>query len=44
MTEEGQAIAVGKLNNKAGPLTGLCALDSTAEPKALLYAAGDAAE
>ena len=44
MGEEGQAILVEKLNDKAGPPTGLCAFDYTAEPKALLYAAGDAAE
>ena len=44
MTEEGQAKLVGNLNGTAGPPTGLCAFDYIAESKALLYAAGDAAE
>ena len=44
MTEEGQAILVGKLNDRGGPPSGLCAFVYTAESKAILYAAGNAAE
>ena len=44
MTEEGQAIVVGKLNDRGGPPSGLCAFDYTEKSKAMLYAAGDAAE
>ena len=44
MTKEGQVILVGKLDDKAGPPTGLCAFGYTAESKALLYLPGDAEE
>ena len=44
MTEEGQAILVGKLNDRGGPPSGLYPFDYTVESKAMLYAAGNAAE
>ena len=44
MTKKRRAIFVGKRNDKAGPPTGLCAFDFTAESKALLYAAGGASD
>ena len=44
MTEEGQAILVGKLNDEAGPRTGLYPSGYTAESKAMLYAAGEASD
>ena len=44
MTEEGQAILVGKLIEKSGPPTSLYSFDYTAESKAMLYAAGEAAD
>ena len=42
MTEEGQAIFIGKLNDRGGPPSGLCAFDYTEETKAMLYAEGRA--
>ena len=44
MTEEGQAILIGKLNDRGGPPSGLCAFDYMEESKAMLYAAGNAEE
>ena len=43
-TEEGQAILVGKLNDRGGPPSGLYPFDYTAQSKAMLHAAGNAAE
>ena len=44
MADKGQAILLGKLNDRTSPPTGLCAFDYAEESKALLYAAGDAEE
>ena len=44
MAEEGKAILVGRLNERGGPPLGLYPFDYTAESKAMLYAAGNAAE
>ena len=44
MSEEGQAILGGKLGDRGGPPSGLCAFDYTPESKAMLLAAGKAEE
>jgi hypothetical protein len=44
MSEEGQAILVGKLSDRGGPPTDLCAFDYTDESKAMLLAAGKVEE
>ena len=44
MSEEGQAILVGKLSDRRGHPSGLCAFDYTDESKAMLLAAGKVEE
>ena len=44
MSEEGQAILIGQLNDRGGSPSGFCTFDYTQETKAMLYAAGNAEE